>query len=155
MLKGLSKAQLNGLRGVILPRAECSDKGRLPVRLDKDNELLSVRPHNLELMLSSGAEEASSESDEPELPPMRARREPQADEAGGFLSHKVQREPRPQAVYEDFDSEEGSEDTVPLPRVDATMIHDTLPHTRVTQEMSDVFLKGEIVELLGLMTMDL
>eukprot|EP00930_Biecheleria_cincta_P051434 TRINITY_DN3661_c0_g1_i3.p1 TRINITY_DN3661_c0_g1~~TRINITY_DN3661_c0_g1_i3.p1 ORF type:complete len:710 (-),score=202.07 TRINITY_DN3661_c0_g1_i3:449-2578(-) len=66
VLKGLSKADLNGKTGTVQSFVNAT-KGRLPVKLDASGQRLAVKPDNL---VKAVIEEHGLESDEDDMPPL-------------------------------------------------------------------------------------
>jgi len=71
ILKGLSKAELNGKRGKIMPFS-IGAKDRLPVKLEATQQRLSIKPENLELASGKKAQEAApdDDDDDDDMPPL-------------------------------------------------------------------------------------
>uniref|UniRef100_A0A7S4VU49 Uncharacterized protein n=1 Tax=Alexandrium monilatum TaxID=311494 RepID=A0A7S4VU49_9DINO len=59
VLKGLSKAELNGQRGAILAFSGAGQGGRLPVRLQSSGQKVSIKPENLERAPAAAAAAAA------------------------------------------------------------------------------------------------
>jgi len=69
VLRGLSKLELNGQPAVVLPATSSTETGRLPVRLLKSQQVLSIKRENLE----RGKEESSDSEDS--MPPLEVKGE--------------------------------------------------------------------------------